>query len=375
MSVYSIILCGGVGSRLWPESTIDNPKPFIDLIGDRSLFQRTVSRMTAVSAGRPPVIVTGLAYVHHVRRQLAALGSDGFIIAEPEGRDSGPALLAAAVWIARKDPGAVAVAVASDHHIPDALAFAEAVRAAFDAANDGEIVTFGVKPGFPSTSFGYIRPGTVLEDRSGVLRVGQFVEKPGQARAEALVTEGCLWNTGNFMFHAGSLIAQAAIHAPDMLEAVEASVVLSIDNGDVCELGARFTEAPKVSFDIAIMEKTDRAAVIPIDYAWSDLGSWDSVWAFSQLDGSGNSIVGTAVLTDTEGCLVRAGPGVRIVAIGLRNLAVVVSGGNILISDLARVSALKPALEALESLGDPTDDDALASFADGAPSGFGRLKT
>lgn len=375
MSVYSIILCGGVGSRLWPESTIDNPKPFIDLIGDRSLFQRTVSRMTVVSAGRPPVIVTGLAYVGHVRRQLEALGSDGFIIAEPEGRDSGPALLAAAVWIARKDPGAVAVAVASDHHIPDDLAFAEAVRAAFDAANDGEIVTFGVKPGFPSTSYGYIRPGAVLKDRSGVLRVGQFVEKPNQTRAEALVEEGCLWNTGNFMFRAGSLIAQAAILAPDMLKAVEASVALSAEYGNVCELGTRFTEAPRVSFDIAIMEKTNRAAVIPIDYAWSDLGSWDSVWAFSELDGAGNSVVGTAVLSDSEGCLVRAGTGIKIVAIGLRNLAVVVSGGNILISDLTRVSALKPALEALETLGDPTDGDASTSFAGGAPPGSGKLKT
>ena len=361
MSVYSIILCGGIGSRLWPESTIDNPKPFIDLIGDRSLFQRTVSRMTSVSAGRPPVIVTGLAYVHHVRRQLAALGSDGFIIAEPEGRDSGPALLAAAAWIARQDPGAVAVAVASDHHIPDDLAFAEAVKVAFDAANQGEIVTFGVKPGFPSTSYGYIRPGAMLVDRSGVLRVGQFVEKPSQASAETLVAEGCLWNTGNFMFRAGSLIAQAAIHAPDMLKAVEASVEHSAVHGDICKLGAQFTDAPKVSFDIAIMEKTDRAAVIPIDYAWSDLGSWDSVWAFSQLDDSGNSVVGTAVLTDTERCLVRAGPGVRIVAIGLRDLAVVVRGGNILISDLARVSALKPALEALEALGDATRGGALAA--------------
>ena len=194
-------------------------------------------------------------------------------------------------------------------------------------------------------------------------------------RAEALVEEGCLWNTGNFMFRAGSLIAQAAIHAPDMLKAVEASVALSAEHGNVCELGVRFTEAPRVSFDIAIMEKTNRAAVIPIDYAWSDLGSWDSVLAFSELDGAGNSVVGTAVLSDSEGCLVRAGTGIKIVAIGLRNLAVVVSGGNILISDLARVSALKPALEALESLGDATDGDASVSFADGASPGSGGPKT
>ena len=374
MSVYSIILCGGVGARLWPESTITNPKPFIDLIGDRSLFQRTVVRMATVSPGRPPVIVTGRAYVDQVRRQLAAIGSDGFIIAEPEGRDSGPALLAAAVWIARNEPGALAVAVASDHHIPDDVAFAEAVKVSVGAADAGEIVTFGVKPGYPSTSYGYIRPAALLDGHSALARVGQFEEKPNLARAEALVSDGCLWNTGNFMFRAGSLLSEAANHAPEMLAAVEAAVVSATESGGLCELGEGFIGAPKVSIDVAVMEKTRRAAVLPIDYAWSDLGSWDSVWSFSNLDEARNAVTGAVVMRDSEGCLVRAGPGVKVVAIGVRDLAVVVSGGNVLVSDLARVASLKPALDALKSLSAHGDDPAQARSADGLLDGAERLK-
>lgn len=347
MSVYSIILCGGPGARLWPESTAAHPKPFIDLIGERSLFEHTVARMAGVSGGRRPVIVTGRAYVDHVRRQLRAIGSDGLIIAEPEGRDSGPALLAAALWIAREDPGGVAVAVASDHHIPDDDAFAAAVDAAFPAARRGEIVTFGVRPKHPATSYGYIRCAEALEDDSEVRRVETFVEKPDRVRAEALLADGCLWNSGNFMFRAGALLAEARAHAPELLAVVETALAEAAEKDDLCELGPSFGRAPKVSIDVAVMEKTRRAAVLPIDYAWSDMGSWDSVWAASSRDRAGNAVRGSAVVRGSEGCLVRAGPGVRVVAIGLRNVAVVARGGDVLVSDLAGGASLKPALEAL----------------------------
>ncbi len=347
MSVYSIILCGGPGARLWPESTAAEPKPFIDLIGERSLFEHTVARMAGVSEGRRPVIVTGRAYVDHVRRQLRGIGSDGIIIAEPEGRDSGPALLAAALWIAREDPEGVAVAVASDHHIPDDAAFAAAVQAALPAARDGEIVTFGVRPQFPATSYGYIRSGQALDEGSEVRRVEAFVEKPDQARAEALLADGCLWNSGNFMFRARSLLDEARTHAPEMLAAVEAALAGAAERDGVCELGAAFGRAPKVSIDVAVMEKTRRAAVLPIDYHWTDLGSWDSVWASSLQDEAGNAVRGSAVVRASEGCLVRAGAGVRVVAIGLKNIAIVAKGGDVLVSDLESGSALKPALEAL----------------------------
>ena len=370
MSVYSIILCGGPGARLWPESTAGQPKPFIDLIGAPSLFQRTVARMAGVSAGRPPLIVTGRAYVDQVRRQLRAIGSDGFIIAEPEGRDSGPALLAAAMWIAREDPDALAVAVASDHHIPDDAAFAAAALAALPAAASGEIVTFGVRPRFAATSYGYIRVAAVLDEGSEVRRVETFVEKPDALRAEALLADGCLWNSGNFMFRAGSLVAEAAEHAPEMLAAVEAALAGATERDGVSELGPAFSHAPKVSIDVAVMEKTRRAAVLPIDYEWTDLGSWDSVWESSARDDAGNAVSGSAVVSGSEGCLVRAGPGVRVVAIGLKDIAVVAKDGDVLVTHLAHGASLKPALEALARIacapGEPAEPAPEARLAEAA---------
>ena len=375
MSVYSIILCGGPGARLWPESTAARPKPFIDLIGDRSLFEQTVARMARVSAGRRPVIVTGRAYVDHVRRQLRAIGSDGFIIAEPEGRDSGPALMAAAMWIAREDPGGVAVAVASDHHIPDDDAFAAAVEAALPAAQRGEIVTFGVRPKHPATSYGYIRCAEGLEDGSEARRVGTFVEKPDRVRAEALLADGCLWNSGNFMFRAGSLLAEARVHAPDLVAAVETALAEAAERDGLCELGASFGRAPKVSIDVAVMEKTRRAAVLPIDYAWSDLGSWDSVWTASSRDEAGNAVRGSAVVRESEGCLVRAGPGVRVVAIGLRNVAIVAREGDVLVSDLAGGASLKPALEALAPIASVPAGASARAAEGGLADAASRLRT
>ena len=344
-----------------------NPKPFIDLLGGHSLFQETVARMAKVTTGRPPVIITGRAYVSQVRRQLSEIGSDGRVIAEPEGRDSGPALLAAALWIAREDPDAVAVAVASDHHIPDAAAFAEAVHEVLAAARDGEIVTFGIRPTFPETTYGYIRPGAALSERSAVARVGQFVEKPDRARAEALVAEGCLWNSGNFVFGARSLLAEAKIHAPELLEAVTIAVDGAVDRDGVLELSPSFSRAPRLSIDNAIMEKTHRAAVLPISYAWTDLGSWDAVWASSQRDAAGNAVIGSAVVRDSDGCLVRVDQGARVVAIGLTNVAVVVKGCDVLVSERSRAGELKPALEALQKLPSagptPTSERALVEAA------------
>ena len=369
MSIHTIILCGGPGARLWPASTAAHPKPFIDLLGDLSLFQRTVIRMDAACGGLPPLIVTGVAHVEQVRAQLDALGRGGLILAEPEGRDSGPALLAAALWIAREDPAAVAVAVASDHYIPDEAAFKAAVDLALGAARAGEIVTFGVKPSFAATGYGYIRVAGALAGHAPVARVSEFVEKPDTIRAERLVSSGCLWNSGNFMFQAPSLLAEARQHAPDLLSAVEAAVAGATLRGDVCRLGAAFLGAPKVSIDVAVMERTRRAAVLPIDYAWTDLGSWDAIWASSPRDDAGNAASGMVVAKDSENCLLRAGPGVHLVALGLSNLAVVAHDGNVLVSDLARTPELKPSLDALRSLkpasdGPPACSAGLAERAD-----------
>ncbi|HLZ83004.1 MAG TPA: AGE family epimerase/isomerase [Caulobacteraceae bacterium] len=350
MGVHPIVLCGGPGSRLWPASTARKPKPFVDLLGGPSLFQRTLTRLAAIPGAHPPTIVAGVDHLAEARAQLSALGGAGVVLVEPLGRDSGPALLAAAVLIARSHPAGVALAVASDHHIPDAAAFAAAVGAAAPAAAAGQIVTFGVKPTFPATAYGYIRAGEPLAGARGVRAVGRFVEKPDLERAQALVAEGCLWNSGNFMFRVDALIDEASRHMPDVLDAVRKAVECGDAEAGVFRLGAAFAQAPRVSIDIGVMEKTARAAVLPIDYAWSDLGSWDAIWTASTADADGNAVSGAAVVRDSVDCLVRATEGSRVVVIGARNLAVVARGGEMLVAALDKAADLKPALAALDAV-------------------------
>jgi mannose-1-phosphate guanylyltransferase/mannose-6-phosphate isomerase len=353
MGVHPIVLCGGPGSRLWPASTTRQPKPFVDLFGGPSLFQRTLARVARAGEAAPAVIVTGADHLGQARAQIAAAGAAETFLVEPVGRDSGPALLAAAVWVARTDPAGVALAVASDHHIPDEDAFAAAVDVALPAAAAGHIVTFGVRPTYPATSYGYIRPGAPLAAVPAVRAVGRFVEKPDLARARQLVDEGCLWNSGNFMFRADILIDEAARYAPEMLEAVRRAIDGGQSEEGIFRLGPAFAQAPRTSIDIAIMEKTARAAVLPIDYVWSDLGAWDAVWAASPRDAEGNVVSGAAVVRESGGCLVRGGDGARIVVIGAQNLAVVAHEGEVLVAAMDKAGDLKPALEALAALDAP----------------------
>jgi mannose-1-phosphate guanylyltransferase/mannose-6-phosphate isomerase len=349
LAIIPVILCGGPGSRLWPASTLGRPKPFLDLLGGPTLFQQTCRRMAAIAGAAAPVVVTNAANAAEVRRQLLDLGLDGLVITEPMGRDSAPALLAATLWIARKSPDAIIVAVASDHHIPDVQAFAEGVETAAAAAAAGAIVTFGVRPTYPATGFGYIRPAAPLESGAGVLAVERFIEKPDRAIAGALLESGCLWNSGNFVFRAGVMIEEAAALAPGLAESVRQALPTAPTAGGLLPLGPGFAAAPRVSIDVAVMERTSRAAVVPIDYHWSDLGSWDAVWEASVRDASGNAIIGEAVTADSRDCLVRADDGARIVAMGVRGVAIVARGKDVLVTDLSRAPQLKTPLAELDS--------------------------
>jgi mannose-1-phosphate guanylyltransferase/mannose-6-phosphate isomerase len=350
MAIHPIIMCGGPGARLWPASTASNPKPFIELLPGLTLFQKTLARVTAVAGSAAPVAVTGRAHADQAVEQMRMSGIDGVVLAEPAGRDSAAALLAAVLWIAREDPGAVALAVASDHHIPDDEAFAAAVAASLPAAMLGEIVTFGVRPTFAATGYGYIQSGAVLETGSDVRRVARFVEKPDITTAKTMVSEGYLWNSGNFMFRLDAIIAEARSHAPGLLAAVEAAVAEAAPDRGAIRLGPSFLDAERRSIDVAVMEKTRRAAVLPIDYIWSDLGSWDAVWGLSDHDPEGNAIRGDAVVLDSRDCLVRVAPGRQVVVTGLSKAAVVVEGDTVLVSAFGGADLMKPALSALAAL-------------------------
>ncbi|MGA0602041.1 mannose-1-phosphate guanylyltransferase [Caulobacter sp. KR2-114] len=356
--IRPVILCGGAGARLWPASRPDRPKPFLKLFADRSLFQDTVLRVGGLPGARAPIVVCGAGHVSPVSEQLAELGTEALVIVEPEGRDSAPAILAAAAWIAEHDPSAIALVVASDHHLPDIAAFADAVLKAAPAATEGAIVTFGVRPSSPSPAYGYIRPGAPTPGVPGVAYVADFIEKPSPAAAAAHVADGFLWNSGNFLFRPATLLAETERHAPSLLGPVRAALAGAEREGALLRLGPEFARAPRISIDFAVMEKTAAAAVLPVGYAWSDVGSWAAIWDASIRDEADNALSGQAFATGANGCLIRAEAGATVVALGVRDLVIVVEGGKVLIADRSRTPDLKAVLDELGGTGaGPSDRD------------------
>ncbi len=348
-SVYPVIICGGAGTRLWPASQALRPKQFISLFGTETLFSQTIRRVQGIGDCRHLVVVTGNAHASLVVDQLQGTAFDTTVLLEPEGRGSAPAMAAAASWIASRDPDAVAVFVASDHYIPDAAAFAQAMDVAVAAARQGRIVTLGIKPTKPNTGYGYIRPakpGAVLE----VVAVSRFVEKPNHAKAEEYVANGYLWNSGNFVAKVSTLLAELKLHAPD----VETRARQAVGDAELTPVGYRlgtaFLEAPNVSIDYAVMEKSSCVSVLPTTLQWTDLGAWDQVLDVMPRDGDGNATAGRTILLDTQDSLVRAAEGVTVVALGVRKLAIVAMDNHVLVSDLGCSQMVKSAVEQLGKL-------------------------
>ena len=279
------------------------------------------------------VVVAGARHESIILAQLAAIGVQARIILEPEARDSAPAMAAAAAWIAGDDAAGIAAFVSSDHHVPDAAAFRLAVLEAARAARDGRLVTLGVTPTAPSTAYGYIRPSG-----AGLCPVEAFVEKPGPAAAAAYVASGYLWNTGNFIVQASTLLEEVRAFAPQVEAAASASLKAGI-RGEVIHLDAIFAEAPKISIDYAVMEHTSRASVLPVEFAWSDVGAWDAVAA------TGLGAKGTPVLLNADHCLVRAPAGVLVAVVGLSHIAVVVEADSVLVCNLEDAQSVKAVVD------------------------------
>lgn len=339
LALYPVIMCGGSGTRLWPASRASRPKQFLPLLGERSLFQETVLRVAPLAKGEGSVVVVaGVAHERLVIDQLGEIGVTATIILEPEPRDSAPAMGAAAVWITGQDPDGIAVFVASDHHIPDAAAFRDAASQAAIEAHSGKIVTLGVYPSTPSPAFGYIRP-----KGPGLAAVDAFVEKPDAETAAGYVASGYLWNSGNFIVGAQVLIDEINAHTPDILVAVREGLPTGA-KGAVIRLGPRFRHAPRISIDYAVMERTARASVLPIAFAWSDVGSWDAV---AEL---GLGARGKAATVDAPGCLVCAPEGVLVAVVGLPNIAVIVEHGVVLVCDLAQAQSVKALVDQVRTI-------------------------
>ena len=355
MAVYPVIMCGGAGVRLWPASRPERPKPFTPLTGARSSFQETVLRVAPLGAC---IVVGGVAHRRLIEQQLAELGVAATILLEPAPRDSAAAMAAAAAYVLEHDRDGVMVVVAADHHVPDPAAFRAAVAVAIEASTVGRIVTLGVKAHFPSTAYGYIRPIA----GQGPRLIEAFVEKPDAKRAAEYLRQGYLWNSGNFVVPADLLARELLSHAPAVLAAARAGVAEARAEGSARFIGDGFLAAPKISIDYAVMEKTGRAAVLPVDFEWSDLGAWDAVLAASEKDAAGNHLSGAVVADDCETSLIHAGPGMKIAAVGLRDIAVVADGGQVLVCDLEASQSVKAAVEALKAKGPST----FTSLADAA---------
>lgn len=340
MAIYPVIMCGGAGTRLWPASRPTRPKQFLNLTGRASLFQDTARRVSPLARdGGSLVIVCGLSHRQSVATQLAEIGLSAVILLEPEARDSAPAMAAAAAWIAGRDADGVAVYVASDHHLPDAEAFCNAAFQAAAAALDRPcILTLGVKPTEPSSAYGYIKAVG-----SGLAPVEAFVEKPTPEAAVGFIAAGYLWNSGNFVVRAQTLLDELARHEPGVGEAAIRSLAEATD-GPVIALGDAFRSAPKVSIDYAVMEKTTSAWVLPVDFAWSDLGAWDSVAA----TGAGGQ--GLAIHEGEGACYVRVADGMVVATVGVRDLAVIAEQDAVLVCDLAASQKVKSVVDRLRSL-------------------------
>lgn len=297
--IIPLVMCGGAGTRLWPASREGRPKQFLPLFGEYSTFQNTMRRVSDPQLFGRPIVITNGGYRFLVAEQLAAIGVAADILLEPLRRDSGPAIAAGAAFAHKRDGDPVMVALAADHVVSDAAAFAATCRTALPSARRGHIVTFGVRPTRAATEYGYIRPGTVLD--GDIRQVSSFVEKPDAATAERYVAEGYLWNSGNFMFGAGALLDEYKQFEPDSAAAVAAAVEKAgTDLGFITLDSEAFARATAKSIDYSVMEKTKQAAVLPVSYAWSDVGSWNAVWELSARDAAGNASQGSAVFVDAS---------------------------------------------------------------------------
>jgi len=326
--IHPVVLCGGSGTRLWPRSRKAAPKPFLPLVGDSTLFEATLQRCADPAHFAAPVVVTGKLHLGHVEAQSAAFPGTSVIV-EPEARNTAAAIALAA---AQLPEDAVMLVCPSDHHIADIAAFREAALAAAELAAQDWLVAFGITPTAPETGFGYILRGEPLE---GGFRVERFVEKPERATAEQFLADGNYsWNGGIFAFRAGFLMEELAKCRPDIAASVREAVAKGRTEGREFHPDAEaFAGIDGESIDYAVMENTQRAAVVPVAMGWSDIGNWQALRDAREADEAGNCTRGRVELVDCRNVLAET-DGPRISVIGLENVAVVVDGDEVLVTTM-----------------------------------------
>ena len=349
-SFNPVLLCGGVGSRLWPVSREARPKQYLNLIGEQSMFQQTLARLDGLPVASP-IVVCNEQHRFLVAEQLRQLDiKSPSIVLEPAGRNTAPAIALAAISAMTKDPEAVLLVLPADHYIADIEALQSAVNEALTVVDEGRLMTFGLIPSRPETGYGYIRYGDGLS--GSISELAEFVEKPDVATAESYLESGdYVWNSGMFMFRADAYCESLAAHQPDMLKICRgAMAAASIDMDFVRPDPELFASCPSDSIDYAVMEKTDRGAVVSLDCGWSDIGAWSALWEAGSPDAAGNVAVGDVVLDNSRNSYVRSQSRL-VTATGVDDLVIVETADAVMVADRHSVQDVKNIVKALKGLG------------------------
>ena len=346
--IVPVVLSGGGGSRLWPFSTSETPKQFLPLTGSTSLFHEALLRVRDRAAFAAPLVVASSRHGDLCERELAVDGADARLVLEPVARNTAAAVAMAAAVVRELHGGdALLLVTPSDHLIEDVDAFHRAVKIGERAARSGRLVTFGINPSSADTGYGYLEVGAEIDDVPGANSVAEFVEKPALDVAEQMVAGGKhLWNAGIFLFQAQAMLDEMLRHAPEICRAAVAAVSnRPFDGIRLLADEAALEECPSLSIDYAVMERSDRVAVVPMSPGWSDLGSWD---ALASIVG-GAEPIGQVTAVDCDSCFIRT-DGLQVAALGVRDLIIVASGDRLLIVPKGRSQEVKRLLSAMDSL-------------------------
>lgn len=352
-----VILSGGAGTRLWPLSRELSPKQFVPLFSGRSLFQMTALR-AAAATDEPPVVVCNIDHRGFVEEQLAEIDLlPAAVICEPLARNTAAAVASAALLLEDDRPGSLMLVMPSDHLVADDEQFAADVGDAIPAAAAGHLVTFGITPKVPETGYGYIRQGEVIDHCGRVHQTAEFVEKPELERAKELLRQGgWMWNSGVFLLPAAGLLEELTSYEPQVVTSVAASLAAAHRASGTHLLDREcFETGPSISLDYAVMERTDRAAVLPTTLDWSDVGAWSSLWEVSQHDEWGNVAVGDVLLEESSDCYVRS-DGPLVAAIGMHDVTVVATEDAVLVADRTHSQQVREMVHRLRDLGRPEAD-------------------
>jgi len=350
--IVPVLLSGGTGSRLWPLSREAYPKQLLALIGPKTMLQQTALRVRDEALFETPIVVANHEHRFIIAEQMRALGIAGCaIVLEPSGRNTAPAVAVAALAALKRDPRAILLVMPADHAIGNAAAFRESIETGLAAAAGGRFVLFGVAPTEPATGYGYIETGAPLDGPS-ILSVVRFVEKPDRATAEAYLAGGRhLWNSGLFMLPAQALIEEFERLAPEVLAAARKAYENGRTDLDFLRLDeGAFKESPSISLDYAILEKTDRAAVVPARFDWTDVGQWSALWEIGEKDARGTVSVGDVISEETSGSYLRS-EGPLVAALGVSDLIVVATSDVVLVAAKERDQDVKRLVERLRTEG------------------------